>query len=398
MEINSRSEEIEDFAEVLRRKLDEHFTSMSKPILKNMAEAIIALVILFRLTKGWYGRMTLSGIARCMKTNGRVKIRYKRLDRFLGNEKFQINDTFLGLLHLMREKKSKGFLPTLIDQTAVGDVQVILASFPHEGRSIPVALETFEYGKIGFSQNQIEKDFFVRLQKTLGEENRLLFIMDRGYANVKYIADFNESELLHIIRGCGNVRVEYREKGKCYRTGLGRLPHRQGEAKRYTNVLYHGQQKVLVDIIVYRERGFKEPWFLVVPPESEEILSTEEVVEWYRCRMKIEVTFRDFKSLLGVRGLRLEVNKAKKIGRLLICLAIAYALMIAMGDSDLGRQFRKQIEVLRKRRRHGTRRTLSVLSIALYMATDSFLLTLPHFMSMLASILSSSTNGLCFVT
>lgn len=260
-------------------------------------------------------------------------------------------------------------------------------------------MKTFEYETIGFSQNKIEEDFFTQLQNTVGKREKLLFIMDRGYAKVKYISSFNISKLLYVIRGCGHVKVEYIEGGKICRTGLGRLPHRQGEAKRYANVLYHGQQKVRVDIIVYRERGFKEPWFLIVPPGSEEILPTDEVVEWYRCRMKIEVSFRDFKSLLGVRGLKLEVKKAEKIGRLLACLAIAYALMIAVGDSDLGKQFRKQIEVLRRTRRHGTRRTLSVLTIALFMATDCFLLNLSQFVSFLASILNSSTNGLlCFTT
>ena len=101
---------------------------------------------------------------------------------------------------------------------------------------------------------------------------------------------------------------------------------------------------------------------------------------------------------MGVRGLKLKVDKAEKIRRLLICMAIAYVLLIVMGDSDLARQLRKRIEVLRKRRRHGTRRTLSVLSMALFMATDSFLLTLSNLMALLASILSSSTGGLCPAT
>ena len=42
------------------------------------------------------------------------------------------------------------------------------------------------------------------------------------------------------------------------------------------------------------------------------------------------------------------MDKAEKIRRLLICMAIAYVLLIVMGDSDLGRQLRKRIEVLRK--------------------------------------------------
>ncbi|MCL0076808.1 transposase, partial [Dehalococcoidia bacterium] len=255
----------------------------------------------------------------------------------------------------------------------------------------------FEYESIAVSQNRIEKDFFSQLQGTIGKENTLLLIMDRGYADVKYILEFNKEGVLYIIRGCSNVKVEYNQGGKLKRISLGRLPHRQGQARRYRNVIYHGKERVLLDIIVYREKGFKEPWFLIVPAGTEEILPTEEVVEWYRSRMRIEVKFRDFKSYLGVRGLKFKVHKAEKMGRLLTCMAIVYVLLIVMGGSDLARHLRKRIEVLRTKRRHGTRRTLSVLSTALFMATDSFLLTLSNLMALLASMLSSSTNGLCFL-
>lgn len=397
---SNNGEGIKNFDVELRKKLDEHFSSLPKPVLRNIVEIVIALVILLRTPRGWYGRMTLQGISRCMKTKGDVRVGSKRLDRFLRNKRFETSKTIHGLLKLTRGENSKGLLPVLIDQSAVGDVQVIAASFPYQGRAIPIAMETFEYGEIKVSQNQIEKDFFAQLQKSVGKGIRPLLIMDRGYADVKYISDFNKKKekVLYIIRGCRNVKIEYNDGGKLKRISLGRLRHRQGQARRYRNVIYHDKEKVLVDIIVYREKGFQEPWFLIVPPWMEEILPTEQVVEWYRSRMKIEVKFRDFKSWLGVRGLKLKVDKAEKIGRLLICMAIAYVLLIVMGDSNLARQFRKRTEVLRKKRRHGTRRTLSVLSIALLMASDSFLLTLSNLMALLASILNSSTSGLCTAT
>ena len=223
--------------------------------------------------------------------------------------------------------------------------------------------------------------------------------MDRGYADVKYISVFNEEGQLYIIRGCSNVIVEYTVgDGKRRRIGLGRLPHREGVAKRYRNVIYHDQQKERVDVIVYRGKGFKEPWFLIVPPDCENILATKEVVEWYRSRMRIEVKFRDFKSCLGLRGLKLEVAKAEKMERLLVCLAIAYVLLIIMGDSSLAHQLRKDIEVLRRKRRHGTRRSLSVLTVALYMATDSFLLSLSNLMNLLSSLIRGAVDGLCSPT
>jgi hypothetical protein len=396
MRLKRNDEEVRIFALELKRKMDDYFSSLSQPVLKNIVEVVIALVILLRTPRGWYGRLTLNGIARCMRTRGDLRIRYKRLDRFLRSKNFQTDTTIPGLFKLTIGEKFKGLLPLLIDQSAIGDVQMISASVPFQGRAVPLSMKAFEYGEIKISQNLIETEFFTGLQKRLGKDNRLLLIMDRGYANVQYIIDFDSQKLLYLIRGCRNVKLEYQSRGKRIKIGLGRLPHTQGKAKRYSNIFYHDKEKVLVDVVVYREKGFKEPWFIIVPAGSEEILPTKQVVKLYRSRMKIEVNFRDFKSCLGVRGLKLKVDKSGKIEKLLTCLAIVYILLITMGDSDLGRQFRKQFEVLRKKRRHGTRNTLSVLSVALFMATDSFLLTLRNLMALLSSIIRSSKNGLFF--
>jgi hypothetical protein len=398
MDIKKREKAIEDLREKLSKKLDSHFSSLSKPVLKNIVETVIGLAILLRTPRGWYGRITLSGIGRCMQTSGTIKSKYKRLIRFLTNKRFKTDDTIAGLFHLTSGLREGKILPLLIDQTTIRDVQVISASFPYNGRSIPIAMEAFEYKSIKFSQNLIEMNFFLKLRRVLVEERMLLLIMDRGYAKVEYLPRFNKNGLLYIIRGCSNLKIEYREGGKSKKIGLGRLPHQQGKAKRYRNVLYHSKKKQLVDIIVYRGKDFKEPWFLIVPPKTEDILPAEEVVEWYRTRMNIEVKFRDFKSCLGVRGLKLQAKKAEKIERLLVCLAIVYILLIIIGDSELGRQLRKKIEIPRKKCRHGTRRTLSVLSIALLMITDSFLLTFTELMKVLSSILSSSTQGFYLLT
>ena len=40
------------------------------------------------------------------------------------------------------------FVPVLVDQTAVGDIQVLMGSYPVSGRAIPPAMATFEYGEL----------------------------------------------------------------------------------------------------------------------------------------------------------------------------------------------------------------------------------------------------------
>lgn len=393
----SVEEALDIFRNALIEKLSNHFTGMKKPVIKNIKEIIIALILFLRAPRGWYGRMTIMAIARCMRTEGSVKTKHKRLNRFLTNESFQSDKTAASLFAMIEQQAMienepiEDMIPTLIDQTDISGVQVITASIPYKGRSLPFAQTTFEYKEnVVCNQNNIEKGFFILLQEAAGKMKSLVFIMDRGYAQADYFVFFNERKQLYLIRACNNVMIEYIYRGKPKRIILERLRFRKGKPTRYTNVKYHNKMKVPVNIVIYQEKGFKEPWFLIVPPGSEEILPSSLVVNLYRSRMNIEVKFRDFKSMLGLRGLKFKVSRAEKLARLLVCIALAYIILLLLGDCDVAKQFRKQIEVVRIKKRHGTRKTLSILAVALFMTSDTYLLTLPNMLFLLTSIISSS--------
>jgi hypothetical protein len=63
--------------------------------------------------------------------------------------------------------------------------------------------------------------------------------------------------------------------------------------------------------------------------------------------MRIETTFRDFKSCLGVRkGQHLVSDQAYKISRIMLCLAITYMVLLALGTTGAARRVRKSLEVM----------------------------------------------------
>jgi len=138
-----------------------------------------------------------------------------------------------------------------------------------------------------------------------------------------------------------------------------------GRASRHSNVAYQDTAQEPVDVVVFHDPGFKEPWFILVPAGSEAQLPTNDVVQLYRERMHIELTFRDWKTHLGVRGLRLEVDPAPRLGRLLLALSIAYIIAVLLGAGEIAARIRAHSEVLRSTPRHGTRRRLSALSIGI---------------------------------
>ena len=119
-----------------------------------------------------------------------------------------------------------------------------------------------------------------------------------------------------------------------------------------------------------------------MPPDSAARLPTDLVVALYRQRMHIELTFRDWKTHLGIRGLRLEVDIAPRLERLLLALTVAYTLAVLLGAGLAARRVRQDCEVLRTTPRHGTRRRLSALTVGI------LLLSLTRFAALAARALT----------
>jgi len=364
--------------------LEKTFIGIRKTVAKNLSHLLIAFFLLSRGEPARNGRISISAISRAMIVKAKPKNRYKRLNRFLDNPRFNIEAMVPGFLYLIFGEEPLALVPLIFDQTTIRGVEVLYCSVPFEGRALPIGLTTFEYGSIEVSQNTIEWCFFKHLIDHLPDWMLAVFILDRGYSRIDLLHDFNQHKVLFIVRGRRNVSVKIGGRW----LSLGRLRHRVGKAVRYRNVLLRHNKSELADIIIYREKGFKEPWFLIVPAGVEEVLSTEKVVELYRERMQIEVKFRDLKTHLGVRGLQLEVRKGERLGRLLIALALVYIILVILGAGELGAEIRPLVEVLRPRARHGTRRTLSVLLIGCRLLDDPFLVPVKIIIDLLKQMIS----------
>jgi len=104
--------------------------------------------------------------------------------------------------------------------------------------------------------------------------------------------------------------------------------------------------------------------------------------------MWIELTFRDWKTHLGVRGLKLKVEPHIRMERLLLALTAAYIIVVALGACQYAIKVRLNCEILRTKPRHGTRRTLSVLSVGILM------LSLPQFAQILLTALIRLLNSI----
>jgi hypothetical protein len=342
------------------------FRDLRRTVQKNLALLTIAFLRVVGAARSGHGRLSLAALFRVLPTVGSAHSREKRLHRFLGNHRLDPRGVTEGLARLILGKRGPGLWPIVFDQTKAGSIQALLAGVPFEGRTLPLAVYTFEYPwreLTAKSQNWLEEVFLADVEEALPTGAKAIFIGDRGYARASLLRRSGRLGRLYLIRGRAGTKVEYQGR-QCK---LGELPVETGKAIRYSSVLYQAQQRVPVDVIAFHEAGFKQPWWLLVPAGTAKILPTRTVVALYRERMQVEHSFRDFKTHLGLRGLKLKVRIAERTGRLLLAFCIAYCLALVLGVSPEAQAARVDLEVQRRRARHGTRRTLSVLSLAMLM-------------------------------
>ncbi len=356
----------EDLLSIIDASLSVTFGNLRRSVQKNLAILTISFLNVLGAARSGNGNLSLGALYRVLPTEGTPHAREKRLHRFLNNRLLDPRGVTDGLVRLIFGQRGHGLWPILFDQTKSGATQAILAGVPFEGRVLPLSVYTFEYPwkeKTANSQNQLEHVFLLDVESSLPKEVKAVWIGDRGYARAALLRQSETEGRLYVIRGRTGTRIEYQGKNM----KLGQLPYRAGKAIRYSNVLYQAKERVKVDVIAFYNPEFKEPWWLLVPANSQTILPTKTVVALYRERMQVEHGFRDFKTHMGLRGLKLKVRLAERTGRLLLAFCIAYCMALVLGASGEAQRARRDLEILRRTPRHGTRRTLSILSIAMQM-------------------------------
>jgi hypothetical protein len=359
---SSRNREQIEYDELLRKLMDllwAYRGIIRVTILKNIALVTYALITLYHGARGGNGWLSKAALSRCLPLTTGPKEREQRLYRFLAN--IRLTPEVLIPLHvaLACGTKLRERLPMILDQTTIRGIETLLVGIVFEGRVLPIGFSCFMKRFIAKSQNILEHSLILAVMSCFPVQCRPLLILDRGYARVSLFIQFRQEGIPFLCRAKRSVMVYINGKGKT----LGRFKIKPGQIRRYA-VLYHAQKKEPLDLIIYFGKGYKEPWFLMVP--SGLPLTTEEIVELYARRMSIEQGFRDWKTHLGIRGLIFYgTNPAPRLTRLLLALSLSYLLCLALGSTEASEAVRAFVEIPRNKPRHGTTRTLSVLSIGI---------------------------------
>jgi len=267
----------------------------------------------------------LSDIAREMR--GKDDANYKCIQRFLAQSTPQE-----ALLRLFQERASfvigdptemprpqarkSEYVGTLSDGKTNGYWLLILAT-PLHGRAIPCHFVSYSSKTINqeaTSRNQHHFEAFAEVKELLGDKP---LVLDREFSYLELMENLVFEEINFVIR------LKEGPKFTDQQSNLVALSIRKGETRILNKVFYMG--KVFVNVIGIWKEGFSKPLWVMTN------LDATQGLDIYFQRMKIEESFRDMKSLLGLEKL---MNKRRDhMEKMVALLLIAYAIGLWLGES-----------------------------------------------------------------
>jgi hypothetical protein len=267
----------------------------------------------------------LSDIAREMP--GKEEANYKSIQRFLAG-----NSPQKALLRLFQEdalfvigdptemprpqaKKSE-YVGTLSDGKTSGYWLLILAT-PFHGRAIPCHFVSYSSKTINAeatSRNRHHFEAFAEVKDLLGDKP---LVLDREFSYLSLMDNLVIEKINFVIRLKEGAKFTDREGN------LVAMSIRKGETRILNKIFYMG--KIFVNVIGVWKEGFSKPLWVMTN------LDAKQGLDVYAQRMKIEESFRDMKSLLGLEKL---MNKRRDhMEKMVALLLIAYAIGLWLGET-----------------------------------------------------------------
>jgi len=200
---------------------------------------------------------------------------------------------------------------------------VLTLATPLRGRALPCHFVTYSSATINdeATSRNLEHQRAVQGIKALIGDRAMVF--DREFSYLGFLLKMDAEQLKYVIRlnqGSKPPKFYYdaRQKREL------KLKIAPGdEPKVYRQIYYQGV--LLVNIIGVWEAGFKSPLWIITNLEPEEGLRI------YKLRSKIEVCFRDLKSLLHLHQI---MNKSRSyLEKALALILITYAIALLVGEA-----------------------------------------------------------------
>lgn len=295
------------------------------------------------------GAMKLRGVgvlALGRSMDGPVSAKHciKRVDRFLGNERFEADALCTTLFHVLRgEDKCPVVLADWTDRKAF---EQLVFSITKDGRSMPFYSVTIDSTRFKAETTGVkiraEREALARLHAMCPGDVRPVIIADRGFGNARWIGDVQKWGWHFVQRLSKAHYVEVQQH-------IGTLPElgiRRGHrAKDWGwGVMGENEQegKTRFRLVSVYSRDADEPWYLIANIED---CDAEGIVKLYKKRVWTEAMFRDLKSRKWGMGLdEVQLSTAQRTQRHFMIIMLAYVLLCAFGAIAEHQQFGERLK------------------------------------------------------
>lgn len=278
----------------------------------------------------------------------------KRLRRFLGNDRLQLDEALGAYLRFLLPRLGvPAYIPVMLDWTYFGDRAVLTLGIPYRGRSLPLFATVHErtIERRVYSQTQAEISLLrrVRWQWPASAPPPLL-LADRGFDKSRLLEWLlhgttgkkpderapsapGSHPWLFLFRSCMQATVRDQHGRRLQK----RLTIYPGETLYYPNVTYHQTGEFPAHLVVTCARDRRDQastWYLLTNLPTAGLSVTPQL---YALRMPPEETYRDYKqgfilSGFGLKGLKR--LRRDRLERLLCCLALVYGFLVLVAESE----------------------------------------------------------------
>jgi hypothetical protein len=218
--------------------------------------------------------------------------------------------------------KKTGYVGTLMDGQTKGFWMLTLAT-PLRGRAIPFHFVTYSSRTFEEQPSSRNLEHFKAIQEIRQLIGNRPIVFDREFSYLILLRSLVAADMDFVIRlnmgaqpPCFYYDAEQKQQLRLLIAPI-------NKARIYRQVYYLGE--VCVNVVGIWRHGCKDPLWIMTNMEPEAGLAL------YEQRMKIEICFRDLKSLLHIDKV---MNKSQEyLNKMLTLVMLAYAISLVVGEA-----------------------------------------------------------------
>ena len=265
-------------------------------------------------------RSHLSKIAAQVPDHSLAESRVKRFSRWVDNARIDLEAYFLPFATpLLASLPGPLFL--VMDASAIGrGCATLVLSVIYRQRAVPLVWLVAKGGKGHFAEAD-HLTLVQQLQPLLPPATEVVFLGDGEFDGIDLLQQLTDYGWPYVCRTAKNTILWQGQLA----FSLADIPMEEGVCESWKNVRFTTQAYGPVHVILWWEKGYEEPIYLVT-----QVANTAQACAYYRKRFKIETFFSDQKS----RGFHLHkshVADPQRLARLMIAACLAYIWILYLG-------------------------------------------------------------------